>query len=463
MKRFFAFVIAIFAISISFNSCSDDVTSVGSSLITDQSEVIIDSSFTISGVSVQSAEIPSRTISQLLGNIEATEYGYFASDIVTQFMAAQTLQTDGVTEADIDSIKLMMFYTPSTLVGDSLIPMGLKVYPLTSQLSSPIFSDFDPTGYYDENTCWTDGTQIYTGNVLYSDSLTNLTYRTISVQLPIEFGRKLFREYLNNPSTFATPQSFTQFFPGLYIKNTFGSGRVLNFGESRINMYYKRHTTYTNAVGETRDTIYNIASTYMAVTPEVISNNVIRMKLAQSLTDLAATNPIMVAPLGYDVQLTFPANDLISTFHSQGGRQAVINTLSLSLPVEEITNDYGIAPPKYVLMVLSKDKDTFFANNKINDDKTSFLATYDSTNKCYDFTSMRQYLLDLIEKGALTTDDFTFTLTPVNVTTEDSSSDYYYGTSYITAVTPYINGPAMCKFNLSNAKIKFTFSKQFSE
>lgn len=464
MKRLpIALLIVAAAIS-SLLSCSDEVTSVGSSLITDQAEVVIDSSFTLSGISVESEEIPSRTISQLLGDIQAEEYGSFSSDIVTQFMSAQSLQTDGVTSADIDSVKLMMFYTPSKVVGDSLVPMGLQVYPLTKQLPSPIYSNFDPTDYYDPSQCWTQGTQVYTGNALYSDSLSNLSYRSVAVTLPLEFGRKLFNQYLSNPSTFATPQSFTQFFPGLYIKNSFGSGRVLNFAETRINLYYKRHAKYTNSVGETRDTIYNVASTYLAVTPEVITNNVIRMELAQSLKAEAATDAVLVAPLGYDVRLTFPAIDIINRFNTQGGRQAVINALSLSLPVEEITNDYGIAPPPYLLMVLSKDKESFFASNKVNDDKTSFLATYNKTTKSYDFLGLRQYILNLTGKADITPDDYTFTLTPVNVTTEDSSTNYYgTSTSYVTAVTPYVNGPAMCKFDIANAKIKFTFSKQFAD
>jgi hypothetical protein len=56
-------------------------------------------------------------------------------------------------------------------------------------------------------------------------------------------------------------------------------------------------------------------------------------------------------------------------------------------------------------------------------------------------------------------EDITFTITPVEVTTETSTSSYYT-TTYVSAITPYIGVPAMCKFNLDKADISFQFAKQ---
>ncbi|MCM1292825.1 MAG: DUF4270 domain-containing protein [Bacteroides sp.] len=453
---------AISLISVaSFIACDDNTTTLGSSLIEDNTAVVIDSMFTISGRSMANDDVQSRTATQLLGALNAKEYGSFSSDFVAQFMPSLVLDTAGTSAADIDSVKLVMFFTTGNFTGDSIVPMGLKVYPLNRQLPSPIYSDFDPSGYYDESDCWTPNNQIYTGNALYNDSVNNLATRSVSVKLPIEFGRKFYNEFINNPSTFLTPQSFVKFFPGLYIKNTFGSGRVINFGETRINFYYKRHSTYTKE-GVERDTIYHAVSSYMAVTPEVISNNLIRMTPSQSLVGrINSGEPIIVAPASYDVELKFPAVDIINRYKSNGGSMSVINTLTMSIPVEKITNGYNILPPANVLLVLSKDKKKFFADNTIPDNKTSFLATYDEENGVYEFTAMRDYILDLINKNNITADDYTFTLTPVDVTTETSSGSYYStGSTYVTGVIPYVSGPAMCKLLLGDAKIKFTYSKQ---
>ncbi len=459
MKFTHIFILACIALGIS--TACDDSSTIGSSLVTDRSEVIIDSAFTVSGTPRTNTDLQSRTVTQILGALDAKEFGRFKSDIVTQFMPAMQLDTVGVGINDIDSIKMLMFMKPGDFTGDSLVPMGLKVYPLTRQLPSPIYSNFNPEGYYDPANVWTPQTQIYTANALYNDSVNNLAYRTISVDLPLSFAKRFYNEYITNPATFATPGAFAEFFPGVYIKSTFGSGLVVNINETRINLYYKKHDKVTkNDV--TRDTVYKVSSTYMAVTPEVVTNNIIDLSLSSSLSDMAdAGENIIVAPSGYDVQLTFPTLDIINRYKTNGGDLSVINTLTFSIPVEEITNNYGIEPPVNVLLILSKDKKDFFADNKINDDKTSFIASYNSTTKTYDFTAMRQYIIDMLAKDEIKAEDYTFTLTPVDLVVESTQGSYYQqGQSYITGINPYVSGPAMCKLLLDDAKIKFTYSKQ---
>lgn len=459
MKKLLIIPAVIAAVTVAFTSCDDDVSTVGAALITDQSEIIIDSAFTAQGHSVLNTSVQSRTITQLIGKLQAKGYGTLSSEIVTQFMPAVSLDTAGVGIDDIESMEMLMFFTTGAFTGDSLAPMGLKVYPLTKELPSPIYSNFDPTGYYDPNNMW--DSKIYTGNALYNDSLNNLSYRTISVSLPLEFAKSFYKEYLTNQSTFATPTAFAKFFPGLYITNSFGEGRITNIRETRINMHYRKHSTYTKN-DTVRDTIYQAARVYMAVTPEVITNNIIHLSLSDDLTQrVAGGQSILVAPTGYDVEMTFPAKQLLDAYRKQSGQLSVINTLTMTIPAEEITNDYGIDPPNDVLIVLKKDKDTFFAKNQLADSKTSFLATYDATNKCYSVTGMRDYMLMLLEKSSLSADDYTFIITPVDVETETSQSSYYQsGSTYVVSITPYVSGPAMVKLNLEETKIKLTFGKQ---
>lgn len=457
--------ILILAFSIGFYSCEDSVSTLGSSLIVYETEVAIDSAFTLTGQPVSNSDIQSRTITQILGSLSAKEYGDFSSDFVTQFMPALQIDTTGVKVNDIDSAKLYMFFTAGNFTGDSIVPMGFKLYPLKKQISSPIYSNFDPSDYYDEADCWTPESQIYTGNALYNDSINALNYRSVSVKLPKEFAKSFYSEFIEHPETFATPQTFAKFFPGLYVKNSFGSGRVINFSECRINLYYKRHKTIT-VDGKERDSVFNISSALMAVTPEVVTNNIIRMQLSDELTSKIEDNkePIIVAPASYDVELTFPAEEIIRRYRENSGPLSVINTLTMSIPVEYIQNNYNINPPKHVLLVLSTEKDKFFANNQLDDNKTSFLTEYNPLTKSYDFVGLRDYILNALSKEKLTQEDYTFTLTPVNVVIEESQSSYYsQGQSFVSAITPYVAGPAMCKLDLKNAKIIFTYSKRQSE
>ena len=456
-------VCAVAAATTLFTACDDATTTAGSSLISDKTEVVIDSAFTLSGAPQKIDSIPARTTTQILGSITADDYGYFSSDFVAQFMPALQLDTAGTKAADIDSVKLVMMFSRGNLTGDSIVPMGFKVYPLTAQLPSPSYNtSLDNIGsFYDESQCWTANTQIYTGNALYNDSINNLTYRSVMVKLPRSFAVNFYNEYINHPETFATPQAFTSFFPGIYVKNTFGSGRVINFSATQIQLYYKRHAKFTKD-GVERDTTYNITSTYMAVTPEVISDNLIRMSLSQSLINrINNGETLLVAPAGYEVEMTFPTREILSRYRQYGGELSVINSLSLSIPVEKLANGNNINPPANVLIVLSKDKESFFADNKISDDKTSFLASYDETTQTYDVPGMRPYIIEMLSKENLTADDYTFTITPVNVVTESSQSGYYGQSQvYVTGINPYVSGPAMCRLRLDKAKIKFTYSKQ---
>jgi hypothetical protein len=172
---------------------------------------------------------------------------------------------------------------------------------------------------------------------------------------------------------------------------------------------------------------------------------------------------IIVAPVGTDVEITLPLEELITYYKQNSGSLSVLNSLSLDIPVEKITNDYGIEPPENLLMVLRSQRDSFFKNGDLTDDETSFYAVYDSANKRYRFSGLRTYLLNMLAKSEITADDYTFILTPVDVESETSTSTYYYTTATtttVTAINPYIGAPAMAKLDIDNAKLSMAFSTQ---
>ncbi|MCM1476898.1 MAG: DUF4270 domain-containing protein [Bacteroides sp.] len=444
-------------------ACDDNSSTMGNTLIDEQTEIVVDSSFVVTTKSFRNTSVPSRTTNQLLGSLNARQFGSISSDFVTQFMPAAQLDTTGVAVTDIDSVKLFLSFTSQSYTGDSLVPMGFKIYPLTRQLQTPIYSNFNPTDYYDESDCWTPTTKIYTANQLVSDSVAGTYYKNVSVKLPLEFGRKVYNEYINNPSAFATPEAFARFFPGIYVKNTFGSGRIINFYNTSINFYYSKHATYTASDASVRDTVYHNVSTYLGVSPEVISNNILNINLSADLTQrIDRGETLLVAPLGYNASLTLPIKQIIDRYRADGGDLSVINTLTMEIPVEEIANDYSIAPPQNVLLILTKNTTKFFAENQINDDKTSFLASYDPVNRKYYFTGLRGYIMEMLAKDNIAADDMEFSLIPVDVTTENSQIDYYYGTTttYVTGIQPYVSIPTMCRLLTDKIKLRFTYSKQ---
>lgn len=455
-------LLAVMAVALLPQACGD-TSNIGSSLVQDEISIVMDSSWVATGEPVTNTKLASKTTTQLLGIIEAGEYGKFSSDYVTQFMPAGYIDTVGVPVSHIDSCKLVLSIPEGGYVGDSLVPMGLEIYALNRQLPSPIYSDFDPTDYYDPAEKLTSF--VYTGsNMNAPDTLQGYGYVFHFIDMPRQLGRDLYQAYLDNPDSYLTPQSFAKVFPGIYVKNSFGSGRVVKIAQTLLRLHF-----HVDSVSPTtgNDTIYRYIGNYYATTPEIVTNNNIAYEMSPKLEALVAQGRnIISGPAGTDVKIAFPGREMLESFReASAGKLSVVNTLSMSIPVSEISNNYGIKPPDNVLLVLASDKEKFFADNELNDNITSFLGTYNSVTKRYTFGDMRGYFLHLLEKKEITDADFEFCLTPITlVTAVDDSYNYsiYYSQSqtYTIGVSPYVEQPAMAEVNMDKAKIILTYSLQ---
>ncbi len=467
MKHLF-YVILAAGMLLGLYACTDET--IGVSITDSVSSIIEDSSFVITGHSVLNNRVQMRTTTKMLGALQADGFGRLSAEAVTSWMPAMSIDTTGTSAEWIDScrLKLRMPYT-NGFTGDSLAPMRLNVYRLNKPLPSPIYSDFDPTGYYDSEDLlasepysptsgWKEvSTSYVTGGAQYD------TVRVISVPMPVELGRELFNAYKSDPLLFASPKRFADFFPGIYITNSYGSGHVVNIKATELDVYYHQHYQLTDST----DTIYPTQSqSYLASTPEVVSNNIIRFEMDDAIHSMVERGEaLLVAPAGYEVQVRFPIQDIIDKYQANiSGSQSIINTLSLTLPVSIPETEYNIQPPTYVLMVKTSKKDNFINGDSLANNKDSFYAIYDAANKEYVFTGLRHYIINIIENqgGIATEDDFNFTITPVDVTNYTYQQSYYYGgtTNVVTKISPMVSRPAIARLLLDKAKIKITYSKQ---
>ena len=469
--RKFLFVSIIAAVwTVCFNSCTDDT--IGTSISDIQSAIIQDSSFVITGKTVRNSHLRSRSSIQLLGNINAQGYGTLSSDVVAQFMPTTTIDTVGVHGGDqwIDSCFITMRVAMGDFTGDSLTPMRLSVYELNQPLPSPIYTDFNPSGYY--NTGDLMGSVTYSANQMVRDTLVTTTgatsiYYEINVPVSVDYARAIFNQYKINPATFETPAEFAEFFPGIYITNSYGQGRVMNFYDIEFVTYYRK---YEKRADDT-DTIYpGTKQSYMAVTPEVLYNNNISLEPDDAVRAMVeAGDAIVMGPAGYEVEVDFPIQDIINNFKA-GSKDGlgVVNNLAMELPVEKVSNKYDIAPPKYLLMVKKSYRDEFFDKDTLTNDKDAFYAEYDASTSSYIFGGMRDYLLDVMKKngGDVSEKDVEFVIMPIDVTkfTNTTSYSYYYSSSstseVVTKIAPAISRPSIAKLRLDKAKVKLVYSRQ---
>ncbi len=463
-----ASLIAPALLALATAACDDDISGIGSSLTTGEVSITVDSlAVQIQARSVFEDAFDSRGAVTLLGSLYAEPFGSLSCSYVARLIPATSLDIpDSITASHIDSLRIMVRVPRGALAGDSLAPQQLRVYALNRQLPADIRSDFDPAGYYDPKAPL--GSRSYTLSVLgATDSVfRKLEVFNIPVTLPREDAVKVFNAYRAGDPAFGWPQTFAQSMPGIYVEPSFGTGAVADVGNTTFVLYY-HYTTVENVVDEdknvTKVTKNNVGAVPVFTTgPEVLSAS--RVKYTPSPTVKAmveAGRNIITTPGGYTVRLRLPMEQVLDKYNTNVSALTLINNLSVTLPVHQIENDYGLKPPKYLLMVKSTEADAFFRDMKVPDGKTSFYAQYDSVQSAYSFSSMRDYVIDMASKSRITDEDCTFSVIPVTVTAETYyDTEQYVTKTDITSCQRYFSLPTLCELDTRNAMIVFTYSSQ---
>lgn len=463
MKKFHAIpAILTLAASVALPSC-DDENNVGSSIAQGEVTIVVDSTFTVTGRSARARDIGTRDGDLLIGNLSADDYGVLEASFVSRLMPASTLSIpDSIPLSDVTGMTLRFTFDKTGFTGDTLAPQQLSVYSLTRQLPDGINNSFDPADHYDQSSPL--GSVSYTASSLGVGSKASAK-RHVDVPLSPEFARQMVRQYRTDPSVFQWPETFAKYFPGIFVRPTFGRGLVLNFSDTEFLTYWTRTEKVrkvVDGVSVLQDTVITDSTSLFAISPEVLSANLLRLTPAQSVTDrIAQGQLILQSPAGYDVELDFPADNILERYLTDSFSLGVVNTLTFTLPVTTPANSYGMTPPPYLLMVKSSRLEEFFAQNMVpqTDDTDAFWAAYDSDKGQYVFSNMRPYIVALMKEGRAEADDMRFTLVPVNITTETVG---YSGSerTVVTRCTPYIAHPSICVVDLGRSKVKFTYSRQ---
>ena len=450
-------------------SCQDDLSSIGNSLATGEVIITVDTlTFDIKATPIEVNEFDSKTGTLLLGNLNVEAYGSLECSFVTRLMCSPNLNVpDSLFSPErVDSCKLLMQITRGNLVGDSVAPQQLTVYPLIKQLPSDITNAFDPQGYYDiENPLGKKSftlSNIALGDTAYYKS----TYVPIDVDLPLELGKEIFKKYIEEPDIFQWPQTFAQYFPGIYVKHTFGNGCVGNIDAAFVAVYYHEKAVKTTITDtDTVRTTYNRADSVIpfVVSPEVLSSNNIKYRVSDKIRNMIAEgNTVITTPGGYQASFNLPIQELLEIYNSRDSHLATVNDLLISIPAKPLDNDLGIKTAPTLMLIKTSEVENFFAKNKIPDGEIAFTGLYNSDDQVYKFASMRSYFINLLNKETISEEDTNFTIIPVDLTTENVSNGYYTTTTttYVTKCVPYTVKPTVTILNMDETQIVFSFSTQ---
>lgn len=389
---------------ICLTACDTTTDGIGSSLTDDLDRLTVETdTFVVTSQTVKAENVIGRSTIGYVGKVRDPETGtYVTGNFLTQFHTLEDYSfpdasrivslSDGLPAAD--SCEIRLYYT--SYYGDSLATMKLSTIELDKPLSETetYYSDFDPEsqGYLRSDGIKTSKTYTLCDLNIDEDTREDDEY-TDNISIPLNkpytdkdgvtynnYGTYIMRKYYENPENFKNSFNLAQnVIPGFYFRNESGLGSMAYISVSQLNLFfrYKSQTTAGN------DTVY-IGTTSFAGTEEVVQTS--HLSNNQSGIDrLAADNTCsyLKTPAGLYTELTLPIDEIM-----QGHENDTLNTAEVVL--RRINNDshdeYAFSVPKTLLLVPSTEAESFFANNEVVDYKTTFLATYGSSDtNCYNF------------------------------------------------------------------------------
>lgn len=453
MKKLFFLSLAIFFIA---TSCDDNTDTLGSSL-TNKEDVIKVSEgvFKIVSRSTKVDSVLSRNTTGYLGRVKDPETGaYIQSDFLTQFHVPENFKLAEVEEyaygVVADSCDLRLFF--NSFYGDSLTSMKATVYELSKPIeeNTKYYSSFDPEKH--------DMIRIGEGSVTssrifslsdqnYSDSIRNSSSYTNNIHFRLNneyvdkdgvrynnYGTYLMKKYYADKDNYKNSYNFSHnVCPGFYVHFENGIGAMAYISSSQISIYYT-----------TEDTIKHSRYTSLAGTEEV--RQITRIKNDDTrLEELLADNSCtyLKSPAGLQTELTIPVEDICRGHENDSINGAKIVLRSLN---NNVDSKYSFAAPNTVLLVRKSEMKEFFEENRLPDYRTSFIATYSSTDGTYTFGNISRAIGAMFNElpadasqretwKEKNPDWNKMVIVPVDAQYTSYGSSYYGETSILTSVT----------------------------
>ena len=429
--------------TIAISSCDEDTTTLGYSLTseTDQFTAICDT-FEVTTRSIVADSVLSRSSHSYLGRIKDPETGaYITCDYMTQFTVLENEvgilfpPKDSITslgddlEPICDSCYLNVII--DSYQGDSLTAMKLCAMELQKPVGEDIFyyTNFDPesSGYVR-----TDGLQqnkLYSmSDLTLSDSMRNVR-RTNSyydyIKIPLNkpytdqqgntynnYGTYLLRTYYQHPEYFKNSITFTlRVCPGFYLKTTDGLGLMTEVNTTQLSVYYRFKQ------GEDYDGAQVLYGTQEVLQTTHVSND--KSNIEQLVNDESCT--YLKTPAGIFTEVTLPVED-IKRGHENDTITSAKIVFQRMIDQSELS-DVIMSEPQTLLMVEKDSLYSFFEDNNLTNNMTSFLASYNSSMNYYAFNNITNLVNHLYTKRNSGSPDWNkVVLVPVSTTSTSSSS-----------------------------------------
>lgn len=391
-----------------FYSCDDETTGIGQFVANEDLIPTSADSYDVTTSSLQLKQVYSRSSTAYLGKFTDKSYGEFSSDFLVQINCPEDFEMpENITE--ISKATLGLYY--DSYFGDSLASMRLQVDTLNKVITddgtdkSLYYTNLDPKNYYDytQNPLAVKDYSAY--DMTVSDSLrsTSNYYTNISISLGNGFCNKLLSDYKQHPEYFKNSESFIRnVLKGFYVHTTRGEGSILYISNIYLDLLIKYKGKSSDGL---RDSI-RTTNIPMASTKEVFMSTRFQNPELESEENNFLNNEkctYLKTPAGLCTEVVLPIEEMYETHKND-----TLNSISVSFQKmkDTYTGAYKMGTPSTLLMVRKAEMKSFFEENKVYDNKTSFITSY--SGNTYSFSKLNRLISSIfteikpqIEKGTV--------------------------------------------------------------
>lgn len=416
--------------TLTFFGCDDNTGTLGMGMLPGSDGISAHTTtFDVTTSSVLADSVFAKTSTGYVGRFTDPTFGYYEASFLTELNCIDNFKfpekydfdkkTGVLTEDTVAGVRIVVYY--STWFGDSLNACRMSAYQLDKKLDRNRYTNIDPKLYYN----WENTSESLLGRKAYTAYDTSITdeernatdssgnktyYPSVTFELNKEtFGNEWIKLCQEHPEYFKNSQAFIdKVFKGVYIKSDYGDGTVLYVDRVDLQMKYQYYVidTATNVPYkrkqygfENEDSTAYRWRTEFASTKEVIQAN--KFFNSNKIKDLAdeEQHTYIKSPAGIFTEAVLPYDSINKELTGD-----TLNAVKLTFTNynEDSKYEFSMSAPRYVLLIRKMDFKSFFEENKLPDNITSFTVEHNSvaTNQ-YTFSNIARLVSTCIkEKGA---------------------------------------------------------------
>lgn len=396
----------LMAATLTFFGCDDNTGTLGMGMLPGSDGLSAHTTtFDVTTSSLVADSVFAKTSTGYVGRFTDPIFGYYEASFLTELNCIDNFQfpkkydretKEGVlTDNGLIDVRLCVYY--STWFGDSLNPCRMSAYKLgKKKLERNRYTNIDPNDYYDMHEDFL-GSRAYTA---YDTSVSdeerfavdnngNRTYYP-AVYFPLDkktYGDDWYQRAIDHPEDFKNSEAFiNNVFPGVYIKNVYGDGTVLYVDRVDLQMRYEYYVidSLTNEPYKRKqegftdeDSIAYRWRTEFASTKEVIqANQFLNSGMIKERAE-EKEHTYIKSPAGIFTQAILPYDEIYKELTGD-----TLNSVKLTFTnyYEKSNYEFSMSPPSYVLLLRKIDFKSFFEENKLPDNITSFIVSHNNVS-----------------------------------------------------------------------------------